>query len=94
MSPELLHLYNELYKTGAYFDRNPRNPGLYLNVIDKWQVYQINEFEVPEVRSQLLPYLFGTENLQHSLSQAELLLRELPVIQSLGKKPFSPLPEV
>jgi hypothetical protein len=94
MTPELLHLYKELYKTGAYFYRNPRTPGLHLIVINKPTINLSYEFGVPEVRRQLLLHLFGTENLQPSLSQTELLLRQLPVIQYRGKKSCSTLPEV
>ena len=94
MTPELLHLYKEVYKTGAYFYRNPRNPGLHLIVIDKPAISLSYEFGVPEVRRQFLLYLFGPENLQSSLSQTELLLRQLPVIQYRGKKSCSTLPEV
>jgi hypothetical protein len=94
MTAELPHLYQELYITGAYFYRNPRNPGLNLIVIDKPQISLSYEFGVPEVRRQLLLYLFGPENLQPSLLQTELLLRQLTVIQYRGKKSCSNLPEV
>jgi hypothetical protein len=94
MTPELLHLYKELYKTGAYFYRNPRNPGLHLIVINKPAISLLYEFGVPEVRRQLLLYLFGPENLQPALPQTELLLHQLPVIQYRGKKPCGSLPEV
>jgi hypothetical protein len=94
MTPELLHLYKELYKTGAYFFRNPRNPGLHLIVIDKPIINILYEFGVPEVRRQLLLHLFGPENLQPALQETELLLRQLPVIQYRGKKPRGNLPEV
>jgi hypothetical protein len=94
MTPELLHLYKELYKTGAYFFRNPRNPGLNLIVINKPTINILYEFGVPEVRRQLLLYLFGTENLQPALQETELLLRQLPVIHYRGKKPCGNLPEV
>jgi hypothetical protein len=94
MTPELLHLYQELYKTGAYFYRNPRNPGLHLIVIDKPKISLSYEFGVPEVRRQLLLHLFGPENLQSTLPQTELLLYQLPVIQYRGKKPCSNLSEV
>jgi hypothetical protein len=94
MTPELLNLYKELYKTGAYFYRNPRDPGLHLIVIDKPAISLSYELGVPEVRRQLLLYLFGPENLQSSLSQTELLLRQLPVIQYRGKKSCSTFSEV
>jgi len=94
MSPELLHLYKELYHTGAYFYWNPREPGLHLIVIDKPKISLAYEFRVPEVGRQLLLHLFGSENLQHTLPETELLLHELPVIQYRGKKPYSNLPEV
>jgi hypothetical protein len=47
----------------------------------------IHDFGVPEVQRHLLLYLFGLQNLQHTLLQTELLLPELPVIQYRGKKP-------
>jgi hypothetical protein len=94
MTPELLHLFQELYKTGAYFYRNPRNPGLHLIVINKPKVSLLYEFGVPEVRRQLLLHLFGPEELQSPLPQIELLLRQLPVIQYRGKKSCGILPEV
>ena len=86
MTPELLHLYKELYKTGACFYRNPRNPGLHLSVINKPEINNLYEFGVPEVQRQLLLHLFGPENLQHALPETKLLLRQLPVIQYRGKK--------
>jgi hypothetical protein len=92
MTPELLNLYKELYKTGAYFFRYKKHPGLHLIVIDKPKISLLYEFGVPEVRRQLLLHLFGTENLQPTLSQTELLLRQLPVIQYRGKKPSCTLP--
>ena len=64
MIPELLNLYKELYKTGAYFYRNNKHPGLHLIVIDKPKISLLYEFGVPEVRRQLLLYLFGSENWQ------------------------------
>jgi len=94
MSPELLHLYKELYKTGAYFYRNNKQPGLHLIVIDKPRINTIYEFGVPEVRRQLLLHLFGSEELRRTLPETELLLHKLPVIQYRGKKPGSTLPEV
>jgi hypothetical protein len=94
MTPELLNLYKELYKTGAYFFRNHKNPGLHLIVIDKPKISLLYEFGVPEVRRQLLLHLFGAENLQRTLPETELLLHKLPVIQYRGKKPRSYLPEV
>jgi hypothetical protein len=93
MTPELLHLYKELYKTGADFYRN-KKPGLHLIVIDKPKISLIYEFGVPEVRRQLLLYLFGSENLQQPLPETGVLLHQLPVIQYRGKKPISNLPEV
>jgi len=92
MTPELLHLYSELYKTGAYFYRNPKKPRLHLNIINKPTINMIYEFGVPEVRRQLLLHLFGPEDLQPTLSTTELLLRQLLVIQYRGKKPSSNLP--
>jgi hypothetical protein len=94
MTPELLHLYKELYKTGAYFYRNSKNPGLHLIVIDKPAISLCYEFGVPEVQRQFLLYLFGPEDLQSSLLETELLLRQLPVIQYRGKKSREILPEV
>jgi hypothetical protein len=94
MTPEILYLFKELYKTRAYFYRNPRNPGLHLILIDKPKISLAYEFGVPEVRKQLLWYLFGSENLQHTLPETELLLHQLPVIQYRGKKHHSNLPEV
>jgi len=81
MSPELLHLYQELHKIGAYFITYPNDPKLHLIVIDKPTISVIHEFGVPEVRRQLLLCLFGPEDLQQSSSQTELLLHQLPVIQ-------------
>jgi hypothetical protein len=94
MTPELLHLYKELYKTGGYFHRNALKPRLHLIVINIPQISLANEFAVPEVRRQLLLHLFVTENSQQSLPETKLLLRELPVIQYQGKKPCSSLPKV
>jgi len=94
MTPELLHLYKELYKTGAYFYRTKKQPGLHLIVIDKPRINLTYEFGVPEVRRQLLLYLFGSENLQRALPETELLLHQLPVIQYRGKMPSGTLPEV
>ena len=94
MTPELFHLYQELYKTGAYFYRNNRQPQLHLIIIDKPRVNILYEFGVPEVRRQLLLHLFGPEDLRRALPETELLLRELPVILYRGKKPGSTLPEV
>jgi hypothetical protein len=94
MSPELLHLYQELYETGAYFFRNPKQPGLHLIVIVKPTINKIYEFGVPAVRRQLLLHLFGPENFQESLLKTELHLRQLPNIQYRGKKSCSNLPEV
>jgi len=94
MTPELLHLYKELYKTGAYFYRKKNQPGLHLIVIDKPRINLSYEFEVPEVGRHLLLYLFGSEDLQRALPEAELLLHQLPVIQYRGKKSSSSLPEV
>jgi hypothetical protein len=94
MTPELLHLYKELYKIRAYFYRNKKQPGLHLIVINKPKISLAYEFGVSEVRRQLLLHLFGTENLQRALPEAELLLRQLPVIQYRGKKPSGTLPKV
>jgi hypothetical protein len=94
MTPELLHLYKELYKTRAYFYRNKKQPGLHLIVINKPEISLIYEFGVPEVRRQLLLYLFGSENLQRALPETGLLLHQLPVIQYRGKKSSGTLPEV
>jgi hypothetical protein len=94
MTPELLHLYKELYKTGAYFYRNPKNPGLHLIVIDNPKLNLAYEFGVPEVRRQLLLHSFGSETLQRTLPEAELFLHQLPVIKYQGKESRSNLPEV
>jgi hypothetical protein len=94
MTPELLHLYKELYKTGAYFYRNNKQPGLHLIVIDKPKISLAYEFGVPEVRRQPLLHLFGPENLQRALPETGVLLHQLPVIQYRGKKSSSTLPEV
>jgi hypothetical protein len=94
MTPELLNLYKELYKTGAYFYRNNKHPGLHLIVVDIPRTSLLYEFGVPEVRKQLLLYLFGPEELQRTLPETELLLHKLPVIQYQGKKPSSTLSEV
>jgi hypothetical protein len=75
MTPELLHLYKELYKTGAYFFRNKKQPRLHVIVINKPKISLAYEFGVPQVRRQLLLYLFGSENLQQALPETELLLR-------------------
>jgi hypothetical protein len=56
MTPELLNLYKELYKTGAYFYRNNKHPRLHLIVTDKPKISLHYEFGVPEVRKQLLLY--------------------------------------
>jgi hypothetical protein len=94
MSPELLHLYQELSKTGAYFYQNKKQPGRHLIVINKPKISLSYEFGVPEVRRQLLLYLFGSENLRRTLPETELLLYKLPVIQYRGKKPCGDLSEV
>jgi len=94
MTPELLNLYKECYKIGAYFIRWRKDNRLHLISIHQPSIYKTYEYEVPEVRRQLLLYLFGLEDLQPSLSQTELLLRELPIIQYQGKKPCSNLTEV
>jgi hypothetical protein len=94
MTPELLNLYKELYKTGAYFSWNNKHPGPHLIVIDKPKNSLLYEFGVPEVRRQLLLHLFGSENLQRTLPETELLLHKLPVIQYRGKTPGCTLPEV
>jgi hypothetical protein len=89
---ELLHLYCELYKTGAYFYRHPRKPGLHFIIINKPTLSNIFKFGVPEVRRQLLLHLFGPQNLQSTLPATKLLLCQLPVIQYRGKKSCSNLP--
>jgi len=94
MKPELLQLYKGLYNTGSYFYRNPQNPGLHLIIIDKPKGHLLYEFGVPEVRRQLLLHLFGSETVQRTLPEGELLLHQLPVIQFRGKKPCGILPEV
>jgi hypothetical protein len=94
MSPELQHLYKELYKTGAYFYRNLKNQGLHLIMIDEPMISLANEFGVPEVQKQLLLHLFERKILQHTLPETELLLHQLPGIQYQGKKPCGNLPEV
>jgi len=94
MTPELFHLYQKLYKTGAYFYRNNKQPGLHLIVIDKPRINLLYEFGVPEVRRQLLLHLFGPEDLRRTLPETELLLHKLPVIQYRGKKSSGILPEV
>jgi len=94
MTPELLHLYTELDKTGAYFYRHPQNPALHHIIIDEPRVNVIPEFGVPEERRQLLLHLFGSETLQRTLPETEFFLRQLPVIQYRGKKPLGILPEV
>jgi hypothetical protein len=94
MTPELLHLHQELYKTGGYFYGNPAKPGLHLIVIDKPRINLSYEFGVPEVRRQLLLNLFGPEDLRSALPETELLLHQLPVIQYRGKKSCSNLSDV
>jgi hypothetical protein len=94
MTPDLLHLYKELYETGAYFLLNKNQSGLHLIVIDKPKISLAYEFGVPEVRRQLLLRLSGSENLQRALPETELLLHQLPVIQYRGKKPSGNLPKV
>jgi hypothetical protein len=79
MTPELLHLFQELYKTGAYFIRY--HSKLHLLVIDIPTINIPYEFGVPEVQRQLLLHIFGSENLQPTLPMTELLLHQLPVIQ-------------
>jgi hypothetical protein len=81
MTPELLHLYQELPKIGANFIRYPNDPKLHLIVPDKPMLSNIYEFGTPEVRRQLLLHLFGPQNLQSAMPKTALLLRELPVIQ-------------
>jgi hypothetical protein len=94
MTPELLHLYKKLYKTGAYFYRNTRTPGLHPIVIDKSRTSLSYEFGVPEVQRQFLLGLFGSENQQQALPETELLLHQLPIMQYRGEKPRGTLPEV
>jgi hypothetical protein len=81
MTPALLHLYQELFKSGGYVYGNPNKSGLHLLVIDDSTINSIYVFGVPEVRRQFLLYLFGPEDLQPTLSQTELVLRQLPVKQ-------------
>jgi hypothetical protein len=81
MTPELLHLYQELSKVGAYFIQYPNDLKLHLVVINKPTIINIYEFAVPEVQRHLLLYLFGPDDLEGTLPQTELLLRQLPVIQ-------------
>jgi len=94
MTPELLPLFKALNNTAAYFYRNQKKPGLHLIVINNLQISLANEFGVPEVRRQFVLHLFGTENVKQSLSETELLLHQLPVIQYREKKPCSNLPKV
>jgi len=91
MTPEFLNLYQELSKIGAYFIRYPNDSKLHLVAIDKPILSIIYEFGVPEVRRQLLLHLFAPEDLQPTLSQTELRLHQLPVIQYREKKPGSNL---
>jgi hypothetical protein len=78
---------------GAYLIRYPNDSKLHLVVISKPELSNIYEFGVPEVRRQLLLHLFGPKDLQPTLPQTELLLRQLPVIQYQGKKSCSNLSE-
>jgi len=94
MTSELFHLLKELYKTRVYFYPNPQQPGLHLNVINPAQIILKHEVGLPEVRKQLLLYLFVSQNEQRTLPETEFLLCQLAVIQYLGKKPCSHLPEV
>jgi hypothetical protein len=79
MTPELLDLFQELYKTGAYFIRYHSKLNLLVIYIPTINIPY--EFGVPEVRRQLLLHIFWSENLQPTLPMTELLLRQLPVIQ-------------
>jgi hypothetical protein len=63
MSPELLHLYQELHKVGAYFIQYPNNPKQHLIIIKKSMVSITYQFGGPEVRRQLLLHLFGPKEL-------------------------------
>jgi len=92
MEPGQLRVYQELYQTGAFLYRLPKEATLHLITVRKPLLTNIYEFGVPEVRRQLLLHLFGPEDLQPILSQTELLLHELPVIQYRGKKPSGLLP--
>jgi hypothetical protein len=94
MTSELLHLYKELSKTGAYFHQNKTQPGLHLIVIDKTKISLAYELGGPEVRKQRLLYLFGSENLQCALPETEMRLHQLPVIHYRGKRTCNTLPEV
>jgi hypothetical protein len=49
MPPELLHLYQQLAKIGAYVIRYPENPKLHLIIIDNPMISNRYEFGVPEV---------------------------------------------
>jgi hypothetical protein len=84
----------EQYKTGPYFYRNPKKSVLHLNFIDKPKTRSVYEFGVPEVQRHLPLHLFGTEYLQPTLPQTELLRHQLPIIQYRGTKPRGNLPEV
>jgi hypothetical protein len=86
MSPELLHLYQELHKVGAYCIQYPNDPKLHFIVINKATISITYEFGVPEVRRQLLLHLFGPGNWQSALPQTELQLHRLPVKQYRGNK--------
>jgi len=88
------NIYQELAKIGGYFYQIKKDSKLHLIVIDKPRLSNIDDFAVPEVQRQLLLYLFGPGNLQPTLSQTELLLHQLPVIQYRGKKSCSYLSEV
>jgi hypothetical protein len=94
MTSELLNLYKELYKVGSYIIPYPNDPKLHLLGIKKPAISNIDDFGLPEVRRHLLLGLLGPENLQPSLPQTELLLRQLPVIQCRGNTLGSNLPEV
>jgi hypothetical protein len=94
MTPELLHLYKELYKTVAYIYRTHKQPVLDLVAINKPQISLKNQFGVPDVRKQLLCYLCGLEIMQRTWAETELLLPQLPVMQYRGNKPCSNLPEL
>jgi len=54
MTPELLHLFQELYKTGSYFIRYAKDSKIHLILINKATIGIAYEFGVPEVRRQLL----------------------------------------
>jgi len=94
MTPELVHIYQELAKIGAYFIQHSNDPKLHLIVIQKPTISNIYEFAVREVQRQLLLHLFGSEDVPSLLSQTELHFRQLPIIRYQGKKSARYLSEV